>query len=357
MKSRRVASLIIGSVVAVLGCATPGQPSTNPVASPPNASVGSTEQPAPPTTRPIPTARTIPSGYEPGPAWEPFGDPIAFEPGLTTATTKRHGIRVTLTADSSRFSAAEGLWVTTRLENTGTNLLRWVTDGCAIHVGVSARTAFDWTYGVEQFSPYSTYKDWALERYDPNWERYPIYLETTPDWAVGKGEFGCADLGMGHDLKPGKSIEARHLVEALSGREGKYGIPPSGPILLSGSFRTWNRGKEDGNEVSHDPIVVRLAVELTGGRDAELISPGQAIDVALGSELLATAIRGNPRIPDFAPTILRLDQAAGRWIVGMTIDEHRARLSEGQIRARQVVVVVDARSATVLSASEEPYPG
>jgi hypothetical protein len=282
----------------------------------------------------------------PGPAWEPFGDPIVVEPGITSATTTAHGIRIKLVAESSTFSAADGLWVTTSLENVGNNALRWGTDGCEIHVGVGARTAVDWTFGAEQPEPFKTFKDWILERYS-NWERFPVYLRATPDWAIDLAQFGCADLYVGHELKPGGRVQARSFIRAETGRGGKYGLPPSGPVLLSASFDLWYRGREDPDAVRHDPIVASLAVELTEARDPLLISPGQAVDVALSSSAVQDLLRAWPRIPQFAPVSLVFDPALEEWSIGLTY-------GGGTPGERGVIVVVDARSAAIIAVRDQP---
>ncbi len=270
-------------------------PATESVISSPSATAY-----VPSTPRPLTVAP-----YVPGPAWQPFGDPIVFDPSITSATTTRHGIRIRISADAATFSSADGLWITTRLENRGNKVLRWVTDGCAIHVGVSARTDVDWTYGAEQRGTFKVYKDWVLDRHS-NYEPYPIHLRTVPDSAVDKGPFGCADMGMGQELEPGASLEARHFVRAVTGRDGEYGVPPSGPILLTGSFGSWYREGEDFDAVDHEWLIVSLAVALKDGRDPALISPGQAVDVALGSPQIQELPSGMVQDPGVQPNVADL---------------------------------------------------
>jgi hypothetical protein len=270
-----------------------------------------------------------------------LGEPIEYVADRLSARTSSHGIAITIRAASSTFASADGLWVTTRLQNVGTNVLHWITDGCAINVGLSARTDVDWTYGAKQPGDFGVFKDWTLERYDRNQEPHPLYLDSRPDWAVDEGEFGCADLGIGHDLKPGHAIEARHLVTATTGRAG---LPPAGPILLQGTFGMWYRGGENIDEVHHKAIVVTLPVLLTDGRDPAFISPGQAVDAALQDLIFRQYVIANPAIPDFAPSGVELDAANARWLVTMTVGD---RFPGSYV----VQCAVDARDGQVLGVS------
>jgi hypothetical protein len=345
-RALKTRGMFVGAVTLVVAaCAA-----TGPSPPLPAASIATGASPAPTLaaateaspTAPPPTA----APYIPGPAIVPFGDPIVVDRLVTSATTAGHGIRVSVRADFGRFASADGLWVTTTLENVGGNMLRWTTDGCGIHVGLSARTGVDWAYGAEQPEPFKTYKDWVLDRYS-NWEPYPIHLETTPEWGVDKGEFGCADLAVGHELEPGGRIAARHFVRAVTGRGGKYGLPPAGPVLLTGSFDGWRRGKEDPDTVRHEPLFVHLAVELVDGRDPMLLSPGQAIDVALGNDMVQDLLRRWDGIARFSPTSLAFEPGTEEWHVGLT---WAGNTSE----ARSVLVAIDARAARVLGVRENP---
>lgn len=340
---------VIVLALAAAGCATGAGPATSPTP-PPGSPPPRTAKPVviptdePSTPRPVVTA--LP--YVAGPAWEPFGEPFEYERGRTVATTTRDGIRISLTADASRFASADGLWLTTRLENRGTEVLHWITDGCEINVGVEARTGVEWAYGAEQPYPLRLFKDWLLERYDGA-QRYSIGLPAMPEWAINKDGFGCADLGVGHDLAPGGVLKARHFVKASTGTSaGSYGLPPAGPILITGTFGTWWRGDEDIDSVRHDFLLTRLVVLLEDGRDPALISPGQAVDVAIQSPVLQGYLSRYPAIPDFAPLDLTFDPASSRWTV-------HAVFGSRSTSPKPLTIVVDARSASIVEI-RDPYP-
>lgn len=331
-------------MVAVAACSgAPSPPTSAPQLSPtphPIAVLRPTAQPRPiPTNTPRPVVTAVP--YAPGPAWEPFGDAFEYEPGRTTAATTREGVRIRVTADASSFESADGLWLTTRLENRGTDVLHWITDGCEINVGLEARTGVEWAYGAEQPYPYRLFKDWLLERYAGQ-ERYAIGLPVTPEWAIDKDRFGCADLGVGHELKPGGRLTARHFLKASTGTwSGTYGLPPEGPILINGSFGTWWRGDEEMDTVRHEFLLVSLVVLLEDGRDPALISPGQAIDIALQSPALQDLVLRYPAVPDFAPLEITFDTTTSRWTI-------HAVFGSRTTSPKSFTVVVDAQTATIV---------
>ena len=186
-----------------------------------------------------------------------------------------------------------------------------------------------------------------LERYDRD-DEYPIYLDTVPDWGVDRGEFGCADLGVGHDLKPGRKLVARMFMRVNYWLDHWYGRPPSGPVLLTGTFGTWYRGDEDMDTVHHDALVASLVVKLQDGRDPEWISPGQAVDVALGDPSLQAQILEWQEIPNFVPTTVVLNEAAGQWIVGTGFERASG--------ARPLTIRIDAREARILTVTNEAAP-
>ncbi|HET9851809.1 MAG TPA: hypothetical protein VFP56_04805 [Candidatus Limnocylindrales bacterium] len=237
--------------------------------------------------------------------------------------------------------------MTTRLENTGSKVLHWITDGCQIHVGLGAQLAMEWSYGMEQPAPFKRFKDWTLERYDAD-DRYPIRLDTVPDWGVDEGQFGCADLGMGHDLKPGRKLTARMLVRVNMWPDHWYGRPPAGPVLLTGSFGTWWRGDEDMDSVQHESLVANLVVDLMDGRDPALISAGQAVDVALSDTQLQAQLLEWPDVPNFVPTTIVLDETREEWIFGAGF--------ERASNVRPITIRIDAREARIVAVANEPAP-
>lgn len=266
---------------------------------------------------PQPTNLLTAAPYAPGPAWEQFGKPIHVDPTVLKARTKVDGVVITMAVETSRISATHPTWVLTTLENVGNNVLHWVTDGCATHVYVGGATALSWTRGAAQAGPFKTFKDWLLDL-APGGSGFPIALKTTPEPFVGRGDYGCADVGVGHSLKPGRRIDARTLLEGIEPRG--FGLVPSGPIELRATFGFWRRGSEDVDTTHHDDIVVTLPVELTDGRDPRLLSPGQAVDAALASPELQDALRRNPTIPAFSPTSLAFDLPTNTWHVGISVD-------------------------------------
>jgi hypothetical protein len=98
----------------------------------------------------------------------------------------------------------------------------------------------------------------------------------------------------------------------------------------------------------HPPAIgVSLAVELIQARPTELISAGQAVDVALGSAEVQDVLIRNPLLGQFEPYSLALDSEAAHWLISLTDSER----PEG---SRTLTVVVDALRARVITVRESP---
>jgi hypothetical protein len=325
-----------GAPSATTQTALPSVGATQTVPSTPSATAS-----VPPTIRPLTVAP-----YTPGPAWEPFGDPIDVDSSVTTATVTEDGVRLTLSVPTAVVSAREAVWIETRLENVGENTLHWITDGCGIAVGVTARMALVWAYGSEQRGVFRVYKDWTLQLYGGR-AAHPIGPATIPEPFADRGQYGCADLAVGHALAPGDRIDARALLDP---RRSSYdfGVIPSGAVELTASFDLWWRGKDPGEDrPGNDSIAVLLPIEIIDGRDPSFISAGQAVDVALGVEMLQEQLRARPEVRWFAPTGIDFDEAAGTWTVGATFFADTPN-------ERHVGIVVDARTAEITGTHEDP---
>jgi hypothetical protein len=109
----------------------------------------------------------------------------------------------------------------------------------------------------------------------------------------------------------------------------------------------WYRGRQISGLIHPPPIGVSLAVELVQGRPTELISAGQAVDVALGSVDVQDVLIRNPLLGQFEPFSLALDAEAAHWLISLTDSER----PEGP---RTVTAVVDALQARIITVRESP---
>lgn len=273
------------------------------------------------TTEPSAAAVTatvvpIPPIEERGPGFELPGSlpPIEVDPAVRTATTEIDGVRITIEVARNPLVAGQAAWVTTTLRNTGRDAIGWITDTCSIHVSAHAEMPFRWAHGFGQRGSEKTFKDWAYVANLPPPDS-PIWLEGVAEPFVGRGDFGCADMGVGHELEPGRQIRERHRWDGQA--FGDLGLPPSGPATWIGQFKYWWRASDPGAEfmeTTREPVVVRLPVEIVRGRDPRLLSAGQAIDAAMVVPQLRALLHANPSIQDWdMPITTRFDVPSGLW--------------------------------------------
>lgn len=315
---RRLHGSFLDAVViaAVMGCTVaPDRTSPPPVPS----TAEPTATPVQPTT-PIPTSRPdVPARpFQPGSPVEQIADLPTVDPTRTSASVTRSGVRLTLALDSTSMASGSSTWVTATLENLGARPLRWYPEGCGLPLWVRAELPFAWTYGQQQ-PGYFVFKQWVLGSPLPS-DRFPIRLQLTQ-------EPDATGVACPRELESGASLHGRYLMNATTLFHAQYGpdhwveeawAPPSGPVDLTASFGLWWRGNVDPDEVDRPTVEVHLPFEVTGGRDMRLISPGQAVDVALGSAELREALVTHPRIDQLISTRLSLDAVTSRWTVAVS---------------------------------------
>jgi hypothetical protein len=341
-----VASLaLIGSLSGA--CIAEGPDPVRPSGDPPR-----TNRPAP--SGPIQSARTSPPGSSPspipgiaerGPAVEPVQSgeaPFEVDLDVHRAVSEVDGVRITIETARNPLIAGRAAWITTTLTNTGRDRLHWITDGCSIHVGAYGQMPFRWAGRFVQGGAGGTYKDWAYVANLLALDQ-PILLRAVPEPFVDRGDFGCADLGVPHELAPGRQIRERHRWDGLAAPD--LGLPPTGPADWIGTFSSWWRASDPGAEfaeTTRDPVVVRLPVEIQSNRDPRALSAGQAIDVALLVPAFRALLEANPSIQDWdMPITTRFDIRTGAWQIGLKTNE-----------GRSVVVVVEGDTARVVDVVE-----
>jgi hypothetical protein len=254
----------------------------------------------------------------------------------TAASVERGGARFTISVDSNPLSMTTSSWIVTTLANTGSNTMHWLTDACEFHEGLLAVAAAEWTPGVTQLGAAAIFKADVLRRIQP-----PIWLVLTPESSLGVDGPPCPDIGIVRSLGPGEEIVERTLWdgEARGLFGGTFGVGPNSGVRLSARFASlgWHRGSEP--EWSRDGLAVELIVDVFGGRDPAFLSPGQAIDVALGSPELVALLATEPA---YETIILTADSDAATWEVGLEATD-----------GRRVVVVVEGLNGFVLEVITE----
>jgi hypothetical protein len=347
---RRRAVVASLAVIAMLSgaCIAEGPDPVRPSGDPPSTNrLGPSGpiQSATTSPSPRPSPSPIPAIGERGPAVEPVqsGEP-PFEVDLDVhrAVAEVDGVRITIETARNPLIAGRSAWITTTLTNTGLDRLHWITDGCSIHVGANGQMPFRWSGGFAQGGVAGTYKSWAYVANLPTLDQ-PILLRAVPEPFVDRGDFGCADLGVPHELAPGRQIRERHRWDGLAAPD--LGLPPSGPAEWIGTFSSWWRDSDPGAEfaeTTRDLVVVRLPVEIRSARDPRALSAGQAIDVAVLVPAFRALLEANPSIQDWdMPITTRFDVRTGAWQIGLKTKEGRSVLVFVEGDTARVVDVVE----------------
>ena len=336
---RRIGGVLIGIALAsvVVAC------SVGPLPSPARPVSGS--PPVRATTAPTDSLDPSPGG--PTIAWEDTGAAMEVDTAVQDFAVETDGVRVAVEIDRNPVPAGEFSWATTSVENMGPDAIHWITDGCAIHVGVWGELPLKWSWGArepvsgvapEDFAGF-TFKEWALNKGPGRGADLPIQLDFVPEAFIGRGDVACADVGILQDLGAGERVSQRARWDGQVALG--FGPAPSGPAEIHAWFRHWWRDSED--EGARADIEIRLPIEIVGGRDPGFLSPGQAIDVALRVPAFRQLLKRYPTIQDWImPVVLEVDDT-GRWNVGL-------KGSDGS----SVTVIVDPIQASVLDVLEVP---
>jgi hypothetical protein len=298
-------------LLALFGCSVERLPA--PESPPVNASASA-------STRPSPIASPAAT---PGPPVEPSGQPVTVDPTVHAASLTVEGVRVLIEADRNPMSAGEPTWVTTTVINRGPGVLRWMTDGCQIHVGVRGQmSGVRWSAGGPQHGAAQTFKSWANQTVVEL--SGPIMFGLVPEPFVGRGDIGCADLGVPHELGAGNRVVMRH---SWDGFTGTFGLPPSGPAELVATFDYWWR---DGQPEGRGPVVAaRLPVLIAGGREPGALAPGQVLDVALSVPQFRAVLEAHPSLQEWdMPIRVEFDPDNASWQVELRIEGGATALVE-----------------------------
>jgi hypothetical protein len=300
-------------VLSVAGCSVEELPP--PDSPPPSASASASVGPLPtgsPTVTPEPTLLVADPIFPP----EPWPDAVIPDGRLVrTASERVDGVDVRITLDANPLVAGQPAWVTTELTNLGRDKLQWTEDGCGIHVGVSGRFPdLRWPEGAEQQGLAAKFKQaafWNARMLDDR----SVHINFVPEWAVGIGDFGCADIGIGKELRPGRRLIARQQWDGLLFQ--RAGLPPTSRAEIGGTFAAgWRRASDRPNR-GRKEIVVRLPAWIQGVDSPRVLSVGEAVDVALTDDLFAEWVRVVYKGMDAWQAITELDPATGAWQIGL----------------------------------------
>jgi hypothetical protein len=242
--------------------------------------------------------------------------------------------------------AGEVSWVKVTLTNVGGRNLTWLHDACASVAGIGGASEVGWAPGVEHPEHLEMFKDYALGghiRMDPSPFAYATFV---PRKLLGKGSYGCADIGITETIHPGDS---RTETRWWTGYDGVTGfLPPGGPLTLEvGSGLFW-RGAEPENAVD-EAIRVEFSVPVwITARDAvDRLSPGEIVDAALADDSFASYVE-TQKIADGRAEIAWYQPDRDVWEVGVMPWYET-------VPPRIHGVLVDAVSGQVLGLLDRPW--
>jgi hypothetical protein len=198
---------------------------------------------------------------------------------------------------------------TTTIQNTGTSVLRWVNDGCDTNAWISGVVASKWRESALDVSAELVpYRQWLREA---------AYVDEPIRMAFDRGfrssRFtGCADLGMGKELAPGRKVTQEAIWDGSAA--WALGLPPTAPAQITAHFDRWSRN--DKRDDHGKPLEVSIDSWILNGRAEDMLSPAEAIDAALEDERLASWLITRP-LHNGADAIAEYDRDLGLWAVGL----------------------------------------
>jgi hypothetical protein len=299
-------------LITLVGCSVERLPA--PENPPPSASLGASARPSPissPTDTPQPTLLVADPIFPPAP-W-PQAE-IPDRPLVRTASARVDGVDVRITLDANPLVAGQPAWITTELTNLGRDKLYWYGPGCGIDVLVTGRLPdLRWRPGADQPGVAGKFKQsslWNARITDDG----AVYLDFVPDWAVGMGEFGCVDIAIREELRPGRRFRARQRWDGLLFQ--RAGFPPTSAADIVGTFSRWWRASE-GDEGGREAVVVHLPTWIRGIDAPVSLSVGEAVDVALTHDRFAEWVQQAYLRRAEWQSITELDPATGVWQIGL----------------------------------------
>jgi len=244
-------------------------------------------------------------------------------------------IRVVIDLVRNPLPAGERTSATLTVHNTGSAGVTWFHDGCAIPVRLFGEVVgASWRPGHAQKGAAARFKQRLLD-YKIGKD---VRIDFTPEQFLGKGKFGCADVGIADSIPPGGSIVRRAVWDGMAYSE--LGAPPSGPVDLHGWAEFYFRGS-----MPEDILSTRIAVEgqawIVNGRNPGWPDPPEIVDVAL-TDAAFVGWLADKDLGNGSEEFIRFDPRAALWEVGVVeygpLTKHYVRVDPA---ANKVVDTVD----------------
>jgi hypothetical protein len=214
---------------------------------------------------------------------------------------------VSIELESAPLRVGQAQTVTLTVRNIGTKGARWITDGCGSPFDAYGMlTGENWIGGSTQTGIAAEFKAASLEPFGHSGDSPLSIGFRDPDIPEGAG---CADIGIGHTLGPGKSITTRRTWT------GDAVVAPDGPVELVASFRYAGHVGDPPDE-TYPATEVRLDSWLVSGFVPDFLPPGPAIDAALRDREFTDWLDDVPS-STWNNMHRTLDLDAGTWEIGL----------------------------------------
>jgi hypothetical protein len=267
-------------------------------------------------------------------------EPSPSDDLATVATVEENGILVTIRLDRNPMPAGEETWLTTEVRNTGEDDLVWLHGGCAITVGVGGTMQeARWRPGARQEGVSGEFKRMTISR--QNLGEGTVQISFVPQRFIGRGRYGCGDVGITETILPGETIRQRAQWDGQA--HLRLGLPPSGRVELHAvACCCWRERDGEPQDIPEEGSI-RLSHQawIADGRDRSLLDPPEIIDAALAEpafvDWLATKDLGSGHDP-----VLWFDAEAELWEVGLLeYDVRRFHVALVHPRTGEVVEIIE----------------
>jgi hypothetical protein len=305
------------AMIVAAGCAAadplPSADASAAMATPSSDSSLAVESVASVLASPSPGATSTPS------TTEPVGEPPASAPPMPAglqrvAVIERDGIRARMELQRNPLVAGERNWIKTSVRNTGPDNVTWFHDGCAQPIYVHGTSDTAWPPGATQSGQALEFKILALGM---SWatDAMPApVLDFVPKRILGRGSFGCADIGISEVIGPGEAVELTlwwtGYASVMQGR------PPSGPATIHGDAQFYWRGPGEPKQITKHHMKLDLDAWVVDGLPDGRLTPPEVADAALADAEFASFIE-DQRLRIGREEILWYDPDAGVWEVGV----------------------------------------
>lgn len=209
--------------------------------------------------------------------------------------------------------AGERNWVKTSVRNLGTDDVTWLHGGCANPIFVKGTSKVAWGQGTQQVGQALEFKNLSLGVYSPDEALGPAHLDFVPKRMLGKGSFGCADIGIYDTVKPGEVVG--HTLWWTGIADVRHGLPPTGPVTIDALGEFFWRGRE-ARRTLDARTAFALDAWIVDGLAEDRLSPPEIADAALADPTFAAYVE-TQALRNGREAILWYAPAADVWEVGV----------------------------------------